>query len=72
MLELLYLQNHILKLIDCVPNIAPVEKEYNVQSKEIMICVHYDKITASFRNDSVFELHGKIQKFPPSQYICPL
>lgn len=72
MLELLYLQNHILKLINCVLIIASVEKEYNAENKETLVWVHYDKITVTFRDDSAFECSGNIQKLPPRQQICPL
>lgn len=74
MLEMLYLQNHILKLINCVLIIASVEKEHQkiVQSNEILAWVHYDRITVSFRDDSVFGWSGSIQKLPPRQHIYPL
>jgi len=37
LLELLYLQNHLPKLINCAIIIASVERKYKVQSKETLI-----------------------------------
>lgn len=55
MLEPLYLQNHLLMLINCVLFIASVERKNNAQSEETSIQIHYGEITVPFREDSVFE-----------------